>query len=361
MRIGFDAKRYYHNRTGLGNYCRTIVKGLLDFYPDDGYLLYNEESWSRAFHLGRIALADSCHLLHGLSNELPLNITESTNGGEMRSLVTMHDVAWRTYPHMYHWVDRQIYDFKYGRSARNADHVIAISESTKRDVMRFYGVPEERISVIYQPVQQAFYSPISAEERKQVIAGCEQLEGLPEQFILNVGSINSRKNLLGLVQAMEMIKPENRPFLLVIGDGREYKKEVLSYLAAHQMEKYVRIETNIHDARVLQALYGQCSCMAYPSHYEGFGLPVVEAALQQAPVLTSTVSSLPEAAGPGAVLVNPSSTEEIFAALQRILEHPDEARQLGQKAEEYARRSFDPQALTRQMHCLYESLVKGDI
>ncbi len=353
MRIGFDAKRYYHNRTGLGNYSRAIIKGLQSLYPEDDYLLYDEKTFARTFKMGRLAARDGCQLFHGLSNELPADILRSG----VRSIVTFHDIAWRTYPQMYHWIDRHIYDYKYGRSCHIANHVLAISESTKKDVMRFYDIPEVKITVIYQPVQELFYKPLAPADADQLIAEAVSSgmlsAPLPQDFILNVGSINSRKNLLGLVKALELVPAGQRPPLLVVGNGHEYKRDVMKYVAAHQLEPYVRIETGVSDNRVLQALYSKALLMAYPSHYEGFGLPVVEAALQRCPILTSNVSSLPEAAGPGAMLCDPADVESIHKYLTELLDDTGMARRLAEVAEEYARSHFDPRTLTEQLHELY--------
>jgi glycosyltransferase involved in cell wall biosynthesis len=172
-----------------------------------------------------------------------------------------------------------------------------------------------------------------------------------------VGSINSRKNLLGLVQALELIPAEQRPPLLVVGNGREYKQDVLNYIAKHHLEQYVRIETHVSDNKVLQALYSKALLMAYPSHYEGFGLPVVEAALQQCPILTSNVSSLPEAAGPGALLCDPDDVESIHKYLTELLDDSSMAQRLAEVAEEYARSHFDPRSLTEQLHDLYNEIA----
>ena len=143
-------------------------------------------------------------------------------------------------------------------------------------------------------------------------------DGLPP-FILYVGSINSRKNLLGALQALAMIPKENRPLLLIIGNGREYRKECEAFIAKNSLEAYTRIETNIHNNQLLQALYTRAMLFIYPSFYEGFGLPVVEAALQQTPVITTTVSSLPEAAGPDACLIDPHASD----AAEQMARHID--------------------------------------
>ncbi len=351
-KIGYDAKRYYHNNTGLGNYSRTLVKAVTEMRPDMEAVLYDCKGYERTFKLGRRVKSEGCELFHGLSNELPRDIV----GAGIPSVVTMHDVAWRTFPDMYTVFDRHIYDWKYGWSAKNAMRVVCISESTKRDVMRFYGVPEERIEVIYQPVQQVFYTPMGEIEAKTI---CDRI--LPylkgQDYVLTVGSINSRKNLLGMVKALEGIARDRRPMLVVVGNGREYRAKVEAYIKERGLRQWVRIESNIHDARILQALYTRALCMMYPSFYEGFGLPVVEASLQKCPVITSNVSSLPEAAGPAAVLVDPAAESQMSNALYRLLTDAAERKERGAAGYDYCTAHFAPETLTRQMLSLYDSLV----
>lgn len=355
MRIGFDAKRYFHNQTGLGNYSRTIVGGLKDLFPENDYILYDEKSFTRTFSLGHKAENDGCDIFHGLSNELPFDISRR----KPKSVVTIHDIAWITFPNMYHWADRHIYDFKYGSSCKRADKVIAISESTKRDVMRFYHVPEDRIEVIYQPVQEYYYTPLPEGESKRIITDYFGGEGLPP-YILYVGSINSRKNLLGVLNAMALIPKDQRPFLLIVGNGREYRNECESYIRKNNLENYIRIETSIHNNTLLQALYANAMAFIYPSFYEGFGLPVVESALQKTPVITSTVSSLPEAAGPDACFVDPHACDaaEIMASfIERLSSDTDYACSVGTKMERYAREMFTPEKLTHDIMNAYLKMM----
>ena len=271
----------------------------------------------------------------------------------------MHDVAWLTFPDMYHWADRHIYDYKYGNSCKRADKVIAISESTKRDVMRLYGVPEDRIEVIYQPVQEYYYSPLPQSDCDRFIREQFGEDGLPP-YILYVGSINSRKNLLGALQALTLIPEEQRPLLLIVGNGREYRHECEAFIQKKHLEKYTRIETSIHNNLLLQALYTNAMAFIYPSFYEGFGLPVVEAALQKTPVITTTVSSLPEAAGPDACLIDPHSedaAEQMAHHISRLCSDKAYAETVGEKMEAYARTMFSPAKLTTEVFKAYKSLT----
>ena len=342
MRIGFDAKRYFHNHTGLGNYSRTLVTDLKRQFPDVDAVLYDEKSFTRTFRLGRKAAADGCQLFHGLSNELPYDLPRV---GAVRSVVTIHDTAWRTFPDMYHPIDRCIYDVKYGHAARHADCVVAISESTRRDVMRFYDVPDERVRVIYQPVQRMFYQP---------------LEGpLPEEapYLLSVGSINSRKNLFSTLKAYARLSAENRPRLLVVGQGSDYERLCRRFVAEHGLERDVVFLGSISSTERLHALYCGAMAMLYPSFYEGFGLPVVEALLSGCPVLTSDVSSLPEAAGPGALYCPPADVEVMAAQMQRLVDDEALRRRLAREGGDYCRTRFAPELLTRQMYELYTSLI----
>lgn len=355
MKIGFDAKRYFHNHTGLGNYSRTLVAGLQRFcMADVECQLYDEKSLTRTFGLGRKALADGCQLLHGLSNELPM---DSLRAG-IPTIVTMHDTAWLSFPEMFHWIDRKIYTAKYGWAARHATRVIAISESTKRDLMRYYGIGEERITVIYQPVQERFYTPIDGALANEIVR--RTFPQLPAEFALYVGSINSRKNLLSAVRAIGALANEKRIPLAIVGNGHEYRREVERYIGQNGLEKWFYFLDSVRDDNVLQCLYTAAKFFIYPSYYEGFGLPVVEASLQACPVITSTVSSLPEAAGDSALLVNPASVDEIRDAIETLLDKPEVAKSIGQKGQNYAQTMFSPSVQPKKLCELYRELITGN-
>lgn len=372
MKIGFDAKRLYNNFTGLGNHSRTTVDILTEFYPDNEYLLYTPKIkhngitspylekngcstilphglikgglW-RTFGLASAIKKEKVDIFHGLSNELPVGL-------DIPSVVTIHDVAFKTFPDMYHATDRFTYNHKWRHACKKADRIIAISQSTKQDIIRFYNVDPDRIDIVYQPVNSIYYTdskgicPISLES---------QVNGKP--YMLYVGSINSRKNLLGIVKAIELLPKDILIPLVVIGDGREYKQKVLEYIAEHKLDNLVIFTKEKVSTQGLRYLYSNARLLVYPSFYEGFGLPVVESLLSNCPVITSNVSSLPEAAGPDSIQVDPSDTAQLSDSIKAVLTDDDLRQSMTQKGYRYAMDNFAPKVLADRLMKVYNQLI----
>lgn len=372
MRIGFDAKRLFNNFTGLGNHSRTTVDILTEFYPGNEYLLYTPKirhnavtdpylsrhncrtllphgplrgsAW-RTLGLAHAAKKDGVDLFHGLSNELPARL-------DIPSVVTIHDVAFKTFPDMYHAPDRFTYNLKWRHACKTADHIIAISESTKQDIIRFYNVDPARIDVVYQPVNSIYYTQ---NEGICPPSLAPYVNGKP--YMLYVGSINSRKNLLGIVKAMELLPKDMQIPLVVIGDGREYKQKVLDYIAGHKLRNLIIFTPEKVYTEGLRYLYLNAQFLVYPSFYEGFGLPVVEALLSHCPVITSNLSSLPEAAGPDQMKVNPSNPEDIAENMAKLLSDQSLRLSVAEKGYTYAFEQFHPQLLAGRLMNIYKQLI----
>jgi len=372
MRIGFDAKRLFNNFTGLGNHSRTTIDILTEFFPENEYLLYTPKIkhnsvtdpytdkdhcrtilpdgvikgglW-RTFRLADIARKDSIDIFHGLSNEL-------TTGLDIPSVVTIHDVAFKTFPDMYHAADRFTYNLKWQYACRKADRIIAISECTKQDIIRFYDVDADRIDVVYQPVNRLFYTDYKGVCPDSLAS---YVDGKP--YILYVGSINSRKNLLGAIKALELLPRDLQIPIVVIGDGREYKQKVQNYIAEHSLQDMVIFSPEKVGLEGLRYLYRNAQMLIYPSFYEGFGLPVVEALLSGCPVVTSNVSSLPEAAGPHSLLVNPSNIQDISDKMSRILTESTLRSEIIAKGYEFAKQQFSPDVLAAKLMSIYKKVL----
>lgn len=367
MKIGFDAKRLYNNFTGLGNYSRTTIDILTEYVPQHQYFLYTPKvtknevtlpylqsakcrtclpegtmkgSLWRSYGIASDLQRDEIDLFHGLSNEIPTGLAKRG----IPSVVTIHDVAFHTFKDMYRWHDRMIYHQKWKYACRHANHIIAISESTKADIIRFFEVPEEKISVIYQPVNKVYYE---IEDQKEA--------QLTAPYMLYVGSVNSRKNLLGIVKAMELLPTDLQIPLTIVGGGGSYKRLVEQYIAEHHMEHLFHWTSAI-DSVSLKQLYAQATLFLYPSFYEGFGLPVVEALLSGCPVLTSNTSSLPEAGGPDSLQTDPRNIEEIRDGIVRILTDDSLRKQMIEGGRQYALDKFHPKTIAGQLANIYEKM-----
>lgn len=340
MIIGFEAKRAVANNTGLGNYSRLVVDVLSELYPDNDYRLYapnvsNTTRMDNLLHRGNLQLIapdtalwrhasalwrvergltnqlrrDKVQLFHGLSNELPLDIARI----KIPTVVTIHDLIFRRCPEGYKALDRAIYDYKFRHAAINASRVIAISERTKSDLMELYHIPESKISVVYQGCNPVFMEPVEHARKMEV----KQLLNLPDRFIAMVGTIEPRKNQMLAVQAMPMLPKDVN--LVIIGRGRMgYDDEVRREIHRLHLESRVKMLPFVEGA-YLPAVYSLAEIAAYPSRYEGFGIPVIEAINSGTPVVAATGSCLEEAGGPGALYVSPDSPEQFAEATASIL------------------------------------------
>ena len=382
MNIGFDAKRAYHNGTGLGHYSRTLIRSLAGYFPQHQYYLFNPKP-SELFKLNsknihEVLPAKLLHktlssvwrsawvkddlekldidIYHGLSNEVPLDIHKT----DIRSVVTIHDVIFERFPEQYSKIDVEIYKRKFRYACDHADKVIAISEQTKKDIMEFYKTPENKISVCYQSCNPAFGETVNEKVKQQV----KEKYSLPDHFFLYVGSIIERKNLLGICKAVYLLRNELTIPLVVIGDGTKYKQQVKDFIKQNGLEKQViflsenplaKVSSSFLKAEDFPAIYQSAIAMIYPSFFEGFGIPVLEALWSRLPVITSNVSCLPEAGGDGAYYVNPNSSEEIAEGMKTLFADGSFTEALKEKGWRHAQ-TFTQQKCAADVMKVYENL-----
>jgi glycosyltransferase involved in cell wall biosynthesis len=371
LRLGFDAKRAFFNPTGLGNYSRGLLQQLCQahqvaevhlfspkppaaeatFLPTDSYHLHLPPPGRRRLYrqvgLLRDLKTHEIDLYHGLSHELPLGIGRSG----ITSVVSMHDVIFRHHPDHYPMIDRWVYEQKWRHACREATMVVAISQATGNDLQQFYRVPDERLRVIYQQVGSAYWQPLSAADLAQV----SRRHDLPaEPFWLSVGSLTVRKNLLGLFKAMALLQPSERLPVVVVGQGRTHRRQLLAFIHRQGLAPWVLFRPEVSTAD-LPALYRLARGLVYPSLYEGFGLPIVEALTQGTPAITSDSSAMPEAAGPGGLLIDPTDPESLADALRRLSSDEALHQELSQAGLAHVQQ-FRPEAITRQWFALYHEL-----
>jgi glycosyltransferase involved in cell wall biosynthesis len=267
----------------------------------------------------------------------------------IRSAVTIHDLIFLRYPQFYKAPDRAIYTRKFKYACREADHIVAVSECTKRDIVSYFGIDPDRISVIYQGCDASFAKTLPAEEKQQV---CRKYR-LPGTFILNVGTIEERKNLLPAVKALSRI--DKSVHLVAIGRQTSYTEKVKRYIAAHGLEQRVHLLSGVPLAD-LPALYQSAAVFVYPSLFEGFGIPVIEALYSGTPVVAATGSCLEEAGGIHSIYVDPASDEQLAEAIRTILADVQlQDRMIAEGKKHVA--LFDDKLLAGQMMDLYREIT----
>lgn len=354
--IGYDAKRIFHNTTGLGNYGRDLIRILSKRNTMLSFYLYNPKPksvtsltiennilerlpkkilWKRLSSIWRQGPIlkqlehDNVTLFHGLTGELPRGIEKTT----IKSIVTVHDLIFIRYPELYSSIDRKIHLEKVKYATKVADKIIAISEQTKRDIVDFLKVDSNKIDVIYQGCHQLFKENISQKKQNDILTK----HNLPNDFILNVGTINERKNILNLIKAIQHTNYN----LVVVGAKTEYFKKIEEFLNTdNNLKNRIWFLENV-SLTDLAVLYRAAKLFVYPSIFEGFGIPIVEALFSKTPVISSTGSCFSEAGGPDSIYVASDNVEQLAQKINLVLSNPEISKKMIEKGYEYAQKFND--------------------
>ncbi len=336
MNVAFDAKRALNNGSGLGNYSRNLINALAQHFPNEEYLLFSPMVKDKFFHqltgrfkivLPETQLQKSFHPLwrsfgitnqllknrldiyHGLSNEIPFSIQHAT----FRTVVTIHDLIFLKHKEQYPFADRQIYKLKTKYAAKHAHKIIAVSNQTKHDLMELYGVNEKKIEVIYPIVDYVFQTTDNGQQTTGILKN-----NLPAKYILNVSSFFLRKNQQTLIRAFDIIKNKVEEDLVLVGGTGNTQKEIEQLIAAKNLQSRVKILSSVSNHQ-LAAIYKVASLFVFPSLYEGFGMPIVEALFSKVPVIATKDGCFEEAGGKNSVYINPTSPEEMADSILKVL------------------------------------------
>ncbi len=291
------------------------------------------------------------HVYHGLSNELPYHISICKSQiANFRSVVTIHDLIFKRFPQYYPVVDRIIYDHKFKRSCVTADKIIAISNQTKNDVIDFYKIAPEKIEVIYQPAGDYLRDDVSREEIERV----KKKFNLPTDYVLSVGTVEERKNLLLVLKALALLKSKLSTPLVVVGKETSYKKVLLNFLSKVKMLDRVIFINNI-STEELQPLYAGAKLFVYPSRFEGFGIPVIEALHYGIPVVAAIGSCLEESGGPSSKYVNPDDESEMADVIESILTDTSLQKEMSNAGKSFVKK-FNREQFAHSLMACYKSL-----
>nr|MBC7244617.1 glycosyltransferase family 4 protein [Chloroflexota bacterium] len=342
MLIGIDASRAVSaERTGTENYSLFLIRALLTLDQKNRYRLYFNQPPDSALFPTAENIEAKAMPFPRLWTHVRLSWEMATRAPDVlfipahvlplvhprRSVVTVHDLGYLYYPQAYTLWARWYLRWSTAYNARAAAHIIADSKATKRDLLHHCQAPPEKITVIY-PGYNPDFAPVRDPAR---LASVRERYGIPSTYVLYVGTLQPRKNLMGLLDAFAVLVKQGKEIHLVIAGKKGWLYEPLfAHVRQLGLEEWIHF-TGYVPQEDLPVLLSGARVFVLPSFYEGFGLPILEAMACGTPVVCSNISSLPEVAGDAAILVNPHDTAELAQALGQILDDDDLHHRLAQR------------------------------
>lgn len=285
-------------------------------------------------------------ILHSPMHALPL-----IGAKRYKTVVSIHDLAFALYPQFYTGGKQKYLAYITKQSAKKADKIIALSENTKKDIMRLYNIREQKIEVVYAGLSIK-PSKLTPQQEKKIAARLN----LPEKYLLFVGTMEPRKNIQGLLDALiQLAKEKKERYTLVIAGPKGWKydsieERIKTYETLGQI-----IKTGYLSEEELHFVYNKASIFLFPSFYEGFGSPVLEAMALGAPVISSHVASIPEVGGNAICYIDPYNTNDLAEKISWIFNNPEEQEKMKKTGIKQAE-SFTWEKTASQIISVYESL-----
>jgi glycosyltransferase involved in cell wall biosynthesis len=342
MRIGIDARLVYYSQAGIGQYILHLAKGLARVDRENDYLLLQSRKDDSTIleqpNFRRVSLwTPSHHRLerHALNVELMrlgLDILHSPDfipphRPRCRSVITVHDLAFLLYPHFLTRESARYYGH-IDQAVRWTDQIIAVSNSTKRDAIQHLGVPEDKITVVYEAANAIFRPIDHVAAREQV----RKRHGVDGPFLLFVSTIEPRKNVPTLLRALwQLVECYKEDVHLILAGGKGWLfEDVFALVDELKLAGRVHFVGRVSSEELLY-LYNAAELLAHPAFYEGFGLPPLEAMACGLPVIASNVSSLPEVVGDAGILIDPHDVDELTVSMWRVLNEAGTRREMREK------------------------------
>jgi glycosyltransferase involved in cell wall biosynthesis len=362
MRIAIDANPIFLSRGGIGKYAYHLVQHLVRIDPESAYFLYNtatREQEAEGLRLGERSQVvcfpralsslrvrrDRIDVYHGTSYKVRAC-------GKFGSVVTVHDLALARFPQFTKRLLGEWWPMRKARGTlRKATRIIAVSEQTARDIVEFYDISMEKIRVVYNGVGEEFFPCNDPEQMKMKFS-------LPhEDFLLNVGGGDPRKNVERLLSAFSILCRGDQPIALVLAGGLGNQLDpIRRKIADLRLEDKVVLTGHL-SVPELRLLYSNARAFVFPSLYEGFGIPVLEAMACGAPVVASNGSSIPEIAGGAAILVDPSDEDALASAVEGILQDRSLGERLRSAGLQRAK-AFSWEKAARETLAVYREIVQ---
>ncbi len=344
LRVGINARYIQRQMTGIEKYTYEIIKNVALNDPDTDYYIFFMKNipvpemdfpvnvkkinsrfsgkrrstklfWELVYLFFEIRKY-KLDVFHGPAFFVPLMKPK-----RCKYITTVHDLAFLTYPKTFTISTKLYFFLLFRKSLRICDKIIAVSNVTKKDMVSYYAIPEEKVAVIHSGISSVYKAPGNEETKKEIMSKYN----LPERYILFVGALSPRKNVVNILKAYKAYLQEQQKKesvkLVLVGKKAWLYDDIFSFISKNKMEEHVLFLDYVPENDVV-TLYSNAELFLFPSLYEGFGFPVLEAMACGTPVITSNISSLPEVAGHAAILVNPENVEEIKEAMIKIGSNP---------------------------------------
>ena len=357
--IGFDAHYANTNNTDLGNYSRSMIDALAAASPRHCYVrmyvrkrhpnaaydaldnraniesmepdggLWRKLTWLwRTFRLAKDAERGDVALFHGLAGELPLGLAYHN----IRSVITLHDLEFLHLTSFHNPLKRAWLKLHTAYMLHIADRIVAVSDSVKRDAVKHLHIDPDKIDVIYRSCDKCFYKPLDEQQRDEV----RSRYGLPERYMLTVGTQSERKNISLIIEAMAELQDRELQ-LVIVGRGTGNSERIRHRLKSLGLENRVKILYGVPNSD-LPAIYAEAELFINASFYEGFGQSIVEALTMGVPVIATSGSSHEEAGGASSIYVSPTNHRELKEAIERVASDGELRESMSLHGREYATR-----------------------
>lgn len=371
--IGYDATHIGQDRTGLASYGRTLLNGIAaigrfelrvygqskSMQPMQSQLIRRENLLCAPWHTAlegtpwadrskvKQLSADGVRLFHSLDGQLPRRLDQA----DIRIVVTVHDLIAMAHPEFYTPSEAKQFARRIQRVMAGADSIVASSECTKRDICQLADIDTRKVHVIYQSCSPRFTEEPTPSKMWQV----RDKYVLPDRYILHVGKLDERKNVLQAVRALHYLPDDVS--LVIVGRQTPYSDQLHDYVLQNRMHSRVQMLHNVPNDD-LPPLYRMADCFVYPSRYEGFALPIVEAVSQGLPVVACTGSSLEETGGPDNLYVAPDDEKALAHAITEVLFGAPGRQQRIERSRRYISR-FETADMIQSYANLYQEILNA--
>jgi len=333
MKIGIMLRHYDQHGGGVKVYTHNLLKHILELNTNHQFVfLYKNPKFIGTYseyknvkeiavkahtnfmwdHLSvpQIANKEKIDVLFNPKYSIPL-------GGKFKKVFVCHGLDWYAMPWGSKFVDQINHKYIFPKYCKTADSIIAVSDTVKLHLMKYLNVPEEKISTVYSGVNEFFKQPVSQETVNEI----KIKYNLPEKYFLYVGQIYPPKNFGRILQSFAKVGPQNGFKLVVAGEHRWLCDEELALIKKLNLDPHIQF-LNWVDNQNLPALYKSAEALLFPSLYEGFGIPILEAMASGCPVITSDRFATKEIGGNAAIFVNPESVEHIAEGIKTLINNP---------------------------------------